>query len=90
MKRLILIFVILLNSSCSFDNKTGIWNDASNFPIDNQSSESINNSNVESKFEDLILEDVLFNEEKDPEIKFNLDLVPSIKISNWFIVNYNL
>jgi outer membrane protein assembly factor BamB len=84
MKRLILIFVILLNSSCSFDNKTGIWNDASNFPIDNQSSESINNSNVESKFEDLILEDVLFNEEKDPEIKFNLDSVPSIKISNWF------
>ncbi len=84
MKRLILIFVITLNSSCSLDNKTGIWNDASNTPVDNKNSRSIKNTNIESRYEDLFIEDKVFNEEKSPENKFNSEIDSAIKISNWF------
>ena len=41
MKRLLLAFVAIVLSSCSFDNKTGIWKDASNIPVDNQPAKSI-------------------------------------------------
>ena len=56
MKSLILIFVTLIISSCSFDNKTGLWKDASDIPIDNQFSKSIVNNKLQNQYEDIFQE----------------------------------
>ena len=63
MKRLFLIFVIGLTLSCSFDNKTGIWKDASNFPVEIENTKPLDNT---SRYEDILIEEnQLFNEEKE-------------------------
>ena len=41
MKGFFLIFVTFMLSSCSLDNKTGIWKDASSIPTEKQPTESI-------------------------------------------------
>ena len=64
MKSLIIIFTALGIISCSFDNKTGIWKDASNMSVENRSGKSINNSNVDSRYEEILEQKKLFNEEK--------------------------
>ncbi len=45
MKRFLLIFITITVTSCSFDNKTGIWKDAANIPVENQSKELIDVNN---------------------------------------------
>ena len=64
MKSLILIFTTLIIVSCSFDNKTGIWIDASNVLIENNNDKSINAKNIESRYEILLGQNEIFNEEK--------------------------
>ena len=41
MKKLLLIFIVSVLYSCSFDNKTGIWKDASSISVDNKATKSI-------------------------------------------------
>ena len=62
MKRLILIFVLISLTSCSFDDKTGIWKDASNIPYEKSTSNSIDKNNVKSRYEDVFTESKIFNE----------------------------
>ena len=61
MKSFILTFVILILTSCSFDNKTGIWKDASNIIVENNQAQSLEDSN-EKLYEDLFTEKKIFNE----------------------------
>ena len=82
MKSFILTFVILILTSCSFDNKTGIWKDASNIPIDNKDSESIK-GNVKSRYENIFTKKKQYNEEKNLSSEYILKLDPPIKIENW-------
>ena len=83
MKRLFSIFVVIIVTSCSFDNKTGIWKDASNLPVDNQTSESIIDSSSDTKYENIFIKNKIYNEEKKPVNPFNIKLGNPIKISNW-------
>ena len=46
MKRLLLIFAVVLVTSCSFDNKTGIWKDGTDINQDYQSPKTITNNNL--------------------------------------------
>ena len=83
MKSLILIFTALSIVSCSFDNKTGIWQDASNMSIENQNSKSINNNNLGSKYEEILEQKKIFSEEKVSLNSSNFTLEPPIRIDNW-------
>jgi outer membrane protein assembly factor BamB len=83
MKNFILIFIILMLPSCSFDNKTGIWQDASNFPVDNQDTTSIENSNLESRYEDVYAKQKIFNEEIILTNNIELKLEKPMQINNW-------
>ena len=74
MKSLILIFVILIISSCSFDNKTGLWKDASDIPVDNQIGKSIDSNEVQSQYEDILAQDQIFNEEINTKSSFFFEL----------------
>ena len=83
MKSLFLIFILLIISACSFDNKTGIWKDASDVLVGNKDTQSIESSNSKSRFEDIFLKKETFNEEKNSLNNFNLDFDSSTVISNW-------
>ena len=84
MKSLILIFTTLIIVSCSFDNKTGIWIDASNVLIDNNNDKSINSKNIESSYEILLGQNEIFNEEKESINRTSFTLEQPIRINNWF------
>ena len=83
MKSLFLIFILLIISACSFDNKTGIWKDASDVLVGNKDTQSIESSNSKSRFEDILIKKETFNEEKNSLNNFNLDFDSSTVISNW-------
>ncbi len=83
MKRLLLIFVTTVIVSCSFDNKTGIWKDASNIPIDNQNPKSIEDNNSNPRYEDIFIKNKTYNEEKDPFNAFNAKIEAPLKATNW-------
>ena len=83
MKTFILIFFIFTLLSCSFDNKTGIWNDASNIKVDSSVVDSIDSSQTTTRYEDIFVKKKIFNEEVDASINFNSKLDDPIKIENW-------
>ena len=83
MKRLILIFVTIALTNCSFDNKTGIWKDASDIPFEKSTSNSINKKNVNSKYEDVFSDGQIFNEEKKFDKNFNFKIEKELKNINW-------
>jgi outer membrane protein assembly factor BamB len=84
MKRLLIILGVILLVSCSFDNKTGIWNDASNtFPQDN-SSGSIQSDNSNQRYEEIFIKDKIYDEEKIGSIPVNVSIEQPIRVSNWF------
>jgi outer membrane protein assembly factor BamB len=83
MKSLILIFVILIISSCSFDNKTGLWKDASDIPVDNQIGKSIDSNEVQSQYEDIFVQDQIFNKEINTKSSFFFELEAPISSSKW-------
>ena len=64
MKNLLFVFVAVIVLSCSFDNKTGIWKDATNTLIDNQTTKSITDNKSNTRYEDVFIKDKSFNEEK--------------------------
>ena len=83
MKSLILIFVTLIISSCSFDNKTGLWKDASDIPIDNQFSKSIVNNKLQNQYEDIFQENEIFNEEINTKSSSFFELEAPLVTDKW-------
>ena len=63
MKKYVLIFLFFTLSSCSFDNKTGIWKDAAQIPIEKDDSKNIKKNKLK-KYEEIFLSKKLFKEEK--------------------------
>jgi outer membrane protein assembly factor BamB len=82
MKRLLLVFFTIAVTSCSFDKKTGIWNDASDIAVDNQSPKIIN-SNSSTQYENVFTKNSPFNEEKENLNFSNIKIDPPIKLINW-------
>jgi len=83
MKRLLLIFIAILFASCSFDNKTGIWKDASNTPVDNQTSDLILENEPETRYEDIFTKNTTYNEEKEPVNVSNIGISEPLRIASW-------
>ena len=83
MKFFLLVFVTLIISSCSFDNKTGIWKDASNIPVDDRVVETIGADNLNKRYEDIFTKDNIFNEEIDLLEGSILKLESPVKVDNW-------
>jgi len=84
MKRLLLVFVTLVFTSCSLDNKTGIWKDASEILVDRQNSESITNNQTNTRYENINTKNKIFNEEKESTNLSDIKIGEPIKIANWF------
>ena len=84
MKNLLFVFVAVIVTSCSFDNKTGIWKDATNTLIDNQTTKSITDNKSNTRYEDVFIKNKSFNEEKESTNVSNVEFSPAIKITNWF------
>ena len=80
MKRLLLIFVATVVASCSFDNKTGIWKDASNTPVDNKNTKSIIGNTPNIIYENIFTKKESFNEEKEPDNFSSIKINKPIKI----------
>ena len=83
MKRLLLIFLAVIVTSCSFDNKTGIWKDASKISKKNQSSKTISDNNLNTRYEDVFLKKKTFNEEKKPTNISEIKIDTPLKVENW-------
>jgi len=83
MKRLLLVFVIVVFTSCSFDNKTGIWKDASDIPVDNRTINSITKNKLSTRYEDALTKNKPFNEEKETVNFSNIGFATPIKIIDW-------
>ena len=83
MKKLFGVFVAITIASCSFDNKTGIWKDAANIPVDNQVTELITNNIPDARYENIFTKNKTFSEEKKPTNLSNIELGNPVKISNW-------
>jgi len=83
MKSFFVIFFIISTSSCSFDNKTGIWKDASNTPVETQPVDAINENNVTSRFEDIFIKKEMFSEEIKITENLKLNLDSPTENKNW-------
>ena len=83
MKRLLIIFVTFVVTSCSFDNKTGIWKDATNIPVENQNKEIINANNQTARYEDVYIKNKTFSEAKEPSNSLDVKIDSPIKVKNW-------
>ena len=83
MKRLLLIFVAIVFVSCSFDDKTGIWKDASNTPVDNQTSNQILENEPTIRYEEIFTKNKTYNEEKEPDNFLNIEISKPLRIVNW-------
>ena len=83
MKSFFLIFVIFIFSSCSFDNKTGIWKDASNTSVVDQDVRSIDSDTAESRYENIFTKNQLFNEEVDVISNYFFDHDAPVKTNSW-------
>ena len=83
MIRFPLIFVIVNITSCSLDNKTGIWQDISDLPAEKKNTKLIEDRNGESRYEDIIFKNNPYNQEKESLITTNAKSDISVKILNW-------
>jgi outer membrane protein assembly factor BamB len=83
MKSFFLIFVIFIFSSCSFDNKTGIWKDASNIPEVVQDVRSIDGDTTESRYENIFTKNQLFNEEVDVLSNYFFEHDAPVQTNSW-------
>ena len=83
MKKLLSVLFFILLTACSLDNKTGIWQSASEIETNNQTSKSISNNNESIRYEDVFIKNQVFNEEKEIENLFSFKIDRSIKIVNW-------
>ena len=75
MNRLIFIILLLLLNQCSFDNKTGIWQNSSTI-----------DTKKKKRFEDfktLYTEEKAFNSIIEPPENLNLSIDPIKKVNKW-------
>ena len=84
MKKLLLVFVAVAFSSCSFDNKTGIWKDASDIVVDNRTIDTISDNLPDTRYENIFSQTQTFNEEKEAVNFANIKISDPLKIANWF------
>jgi outer membrane protein assembly factor BamB len=82
MKSFILIFVTVLASSCSFDNKTGIWKDAS-IITDENITRPVGDTDQVNQYEYIFTKKKIFNEEQNLQDDFNFKLTPPVRINYW-------
>jgi outer membrane protein assembly factor BamB len=82
-KNIIFILSFIFLTSCSFDNKTGIWKDGSKVAVQDISELEINKSFPVSELEDVFPIPELYQEERiiSYDTKIDLDLV--VKNNNW-------
>ena len=83
MKYIITIFGILIITSCSFDDKTGIWKDASSVPLEIKNKKSINENISNNKYENLFTKNKIYNEEKNTPLNTVLNLDAPINFDDW-------
>jgi len=83
MKNLILVFFPIILVSCSFDNKTGIWKDASKIPVEVKSSNSIASNKNQFRYVDILAKEKSFDQEVDVPSNFIFQLELPLKINNW-------
>ena len=83
MKRLFLIFGVFIIVSCSLDNKTGIWKDASNIPVENSTTNSIQNDTSNQRYEDVFVKNKIYNDEKDSTMVTDIAIDQPIRVINW-------
>ncbi len=85
MKKLASFLIILITfSNCSFDNKTGIWEDASDVKKIKKEQLRLN------KLEDVFVENKIFNEEKKVSLKKKIKIAQPLKNKNWSDIYFNL
>ena len=75
MKKITLLIIILLFSHCSFDNKTGIW--------ENSGSTNTKKTDIFKDFETLYTKEKTFNEILIPKNNLNLVLDPIKRTNTW-------
>ena len=78
------LFFIIFLSSCSFDNKTGIWKDSS----DLEKIKKKHTKNIELK--DVFVEDKIFDEEKEASPGTKIEIDYPFKTKNWTDIYFNL
>ena len=83
MLKILLVLLSIFLSSCSFDNKTGIWKDASKIPVESSEGKSISEDKSNQRYEDIFVKNQIFNEEKTSANPKNIIIDEPIKISNW-------
>ncbi len=83
MKRLLLVLITILFSACSFDNKTGIWKDASNIPVETTISKSISNKLPNTRYQEIFSKNQSFNKEVEPLKFLNVDNDNPVRVANW-------
>ena len=83
MLKILLVLLSIFLSSCSFDNKTGIWKDASKIPVESSEGKSISEDKSNRRYEDIFVKNQIFNEEKTSADPKNIIIDEPIKISNW-------
>lgn len=76
MKKIIVFLIFfLISSNCSFDNKTGIWKDASKLVKIKEKKDS--------KLEDVFLKDKILEIEKEVNIATKIEIEKPLKNINW-------
>ena len=86
MNRLASVLILFLTfSSCSFDNKTGIWKDASDLKNIKDKKEKRN-----VKLKDVFLDEKIFEEEKDVGFKTKINIDIPLKTKSWTGSYFNL
>ena len=83
MKNIILIFIVTIIVSCSFDNKTGIWKDITDIEQESQETKSIIEDNISPRYESIFTKNQIFNEEKKLLKDVDLRLEEPTVIYNW-------
>ncbi len=83
MKRLFLISISLLFISCSFDDKTGIWKDASDISLEKKEVKDLKNNKIKKKYKDIFIKEKIFNREVESSNTNSLNIVSSTKLQNW-------
>lgn len=83
MKNFILVFFILTLQSCSFVNIAGVWDDASNIPVENDDTTSLETNESKERYENIFNENKEFNEEISVKNNLVLDLEKPTRIDNW-------
>ncbi len=76
MKKIIVFLIFfLIFSNCSFDNKTGIWKDASKLEKKEKKKDS--------KLESVFLKDKIFEIEKEVDVATRIEIDKPLKNKNW-------